>query len=90
MNSIKDLLPIGSVVVLKDTEKALMVIGILPRNEETVKDYIGVLYPEGFINTDTFLIFDHKDIELVLFRGFYGGTTWDQVLMHAQQVLEKA
>ena len=72
MNNIKDLLPIGSVVVLKDSEKALMIIGILPRNGETVRDYVGVLYPEGFISSDMFLVFDHKDIDIVLFRGFYG------------------
>lgn len=87
MNNIKDLLPIGSVVVLKDSEKALMIIGILPRNGETVRDYVGVLYPEGFISSDMFLVFDHKDIDIVLFRGFYGGTIWDQVLMRAEQVL---
>jgi hypothetical protein len=34
-----------------------------------------------------FLVFDHKDIDIVLFRGFYGGTIWDQVLMRAEQVL---
>ena len=89
MRNIKDLLPIGSVVVLEGTEKALMIVGILPRNGETVRDYVGVLYPEGFINTETFLVFDHKDIDMVLFRGFYGGHIWDQVLMHAQQVMEK-
>lgn len=88
MSSIKDLLPIGSVVVLKDSEKALMIIGILPRSGEYVRDYVGVLYPEGFISTDMFLAFDHKDIDVILFRGFYGGTIWDQVLTHAQQVME--
>lgn len=88
MSSIKDLLPIGSVVVLKDSEKALMIIGILPRSGESVRDYVGVLYPEGFISSDMFLVFDHKDIDVILFRGFYGGTIWDQVLTHAQQVME--
>lgn len=87
MNNMKDLLPIGSVVALKDTDKALMIIGILPRNGETVRDYVGVLYPEGFISSDMFLVFDHKDIEVTLFRGFYGGTLWDQVLMRAEQVM---
>lgn len=88
MDNIKDLLPIGSVVVLKDAEKALMIIGILPRSEEGVKDYIGVLYPEGYINSEMFLVFDHKDIDTILFRGFYGDTIWDQMLIHARQVLE--
>ena len=49
----KELLPIGSVVLLRDAMKKLMIIGIKPvKADEPDKmyDYIGVLYPEGFLS----------------------------------------
>ena len=45
----KDLLPIGSVVLLKDATKKLVIIGVLQVNAEQNKmyDYLAVPYPEG-------------------------------------------
>ena len=70
--NVKDLLPIGSVIWLKDAEHALMIFGIKQSNLETEEeyDYIGVLYPEGNMGTDSQFLFQHKDIEKVLFRGY--------------------
>ena len=70
MNS--KLLPIGSVITLKESQKKLMVIGISQKSEanDTVYDYIGVPYPEGFIDRETMFLFYHKDIEKVHFLGF--------------------
>ena len=46
----KNLLPIGSVVLLKDATKKLVIIGILQVNpsENKIYDYLGVPYPEGY------------------------------------------
>ena len=46
----KDLLPIGSVVTLKEGTKRLMIIGRLQQNVRTKKvyDYAGCLWPEGY------------------------------------------
>ena len=49
---IKDLLPIGSIVLLKDGEKRLMINGIMQSDASgngQEYDYLGVLYPEGHI-----------------------------------------
>ena len=49
---IKDLLPIGSVVMLRDAKKPLMIFGIKQLASERPGeefDYIGVMYPEGNI-----------------------------------------
>ena len=48
----KELLPIGSVVLLKGGIKKIMVTGIKPVSKdddgtEQEYDYIGVIYPEG-------------------------------------------
>jgi hypothetical protein len=69
----KDYLPIGSVVVLKEGEKKLMIFGILQNNEDDeteVYDYIGVPYPEGNMGEDYQYLFFHKDIDKVFFRGY--------------------
>ena len=66
----KDLLPIGSVVLLKEAEKSLMIVGILQKDEtDRVFDYIAVLFPEGYLDAETFFLFNHEDIADVRFVG---------------------
>ena len=66
-----DLLPIGSVVLLKEGDKRLMVYGIKQFVKENNKlfDYVGCLYPEGNISVDYNYAFNHEDIEKVYFVG---------------------
>ena len=48
----KELLPIGTVVILRGGLRKLMITGIKVANVDTpekVYDYIGGLYPEGFM-----------------------------------------
>ena len=69
----KDLLPIGSVVLLKGGSKKLMISGLKPTKESqpvAVYDYIGVLYPEGFISNEYNFLFNHEDINDVVFTGY--------------------
>ena len=68
--AIQNLLPIGSVVKLKNGEKPLMVFGILPQNKAQRYDYLGVLYPEGFLNQEMVFMFNHADIDEVKFIGY--------------------
>lgn len=68
-----NLLPIGSVVLLKDGAKKLMIIGIKPIKEDepnTVYDYIGVIYPEGFLGNEYNFLFNHENINDIVFRGY--------------------
>ena len=72
---INNLLPIGSVVMLKGGEKRLMVFGVMQTDavdENTVNDYdyIGVLYPEGSMGTEFQYLFNHEDITEIIHRGF--------------------
>lgn len=64
------LLPIGSVVLLNDADKELMVIGILPVNGEEKYDYMAVMYPEGYISDKYVFLFNHDDIAEVKYIGF--------------------
>ena len=64
-------LPIGSVVMLKESTKRVMIYGRLQReiDGDRVWDYIGCLYPEGNINPDHSFLFDNVQIESVFFVG---------------------
>ena len=67
-----NLLPIGSVVLLKDATKKLMIIGIMQVKESENKtyDYLAVPYPEGYLGQDTNFLFDHEDINDIIFLGY--------------------
>ena len=70
---VRSLLPIGSVVLLNGGKKPLMIYGIRQADaQDTSKeyDYISVLYPEGNLGEKTQFLFNHSDIEKILFRGF--------------------
>lgn len=67
-----ELLPIGSVVLLKNGVKTLMIYGRKQLDVETGKtfDYLGCLYPEGNISEDMNFLFNGENIEKVLFKGY--------------------
>ncbi|MFR6171121.1 MAG: DUF4176 domain-containing protein [Blautia sp.] len=69
---IKKLLPIGSVVLLKNGKKRVMIFGIKQTDNSTGKeyDYISVLYPEGNMGEAGQFLFNHSDIEKVFFQGY--------------------
>lgn len=70
---LENLLPIGSVVLLKEGTKKLMIIGIKPVTAEkpdVIYDYIGVLFPEGFLSNEYNFLFNHDDINDVVFIGY--------------------
>ncbi len=70
---IKDLLPVGSVVLLKGGIKKLVIMGIKQANAEEPDveyDYAGVMYPEGYLGNDTLYLFNHTDINDIIFTGY--------------------
>lgn len=69
---IKELLPIGSIVLLKDGEKRLMINGIMQTDTGGTQknyDYMGILYPEGHIGEGFQYLFNHEDNFLI--NGLY-------------------
>ena len=68
----KELLPVGSVVLLKGATKRLMIIGILQvkQDEDKMYDYLAVPYPEGYIGESNNFLFNHEDINDVIFKGY--------------------
>ncbi|MBQ4583395.1 MAG: DUF4176 domain-containing protein [Bacilli bacterium] len=66
-------LPIGTVVILKNATKKVMVIGFLAtdkNNNKKVYDYVGCPYPEGVVSNKQYLLFNHAQIENVFHVGY--------------------
>lgn len=72
MKNVKELLPIGTVVSLKNGTKRLMIYGIIQTlgDEKKEYDYIGVPYPEGNMGQEYQYLFYHNDVEQIYFRGY--------------------
>ncbi len=71
----KEYLPIGTIVLLKNGKKELMITGYLvtvDKNEDKVYDYSGCLYPEGIITSNQVAVFNHSQIDKIIFKGFEG------------------
>lgn len=67
----RDLLPIGSVVLLKGGEKRLMICGRIQvqGGSDVIYDYSACLYPEGITTSDGMYFFNNDAIDVVYFIG---------------------
>ena len=68
------LLPIGSVVTLKNGSKKLMVIAFCvssKQNSNEIYDYCGVLYPEGMVDSSRHFFFNNENIEKIHYLGYF-------------------
>ena len=64
-------LTIGSVVLLKDAEKRLMITGRLVTREDDnqIYDYTGCLFPEGITSSTEMYFFNNENIGKIYFVG---------------------
>lgn len=65
-------IPIGSVVMLKEAWRKIMITGYEPINPETnekMYDYMACLYPEGILNAEYNVLFNHDDIKKIFSIG---------------------
>ena len=73
MNNIKEkYLPIGTVVMLKGGSKRLMITGfcsVANDDKNTIYDYSGCMYPEGFLSSDQTALFNHDQIDKIYYMG---------------------
>lgn len=74
---IEKLLPIGSVVSLHEATRKIMIIGLSVKVKETntIYDYIGLPFPEGYIDNEKMFLFFAKDIKDVHFLGYVNAET---------------
>lgn len=81
MHTLKELLPVGSIVLLKGAVKKAAIMGYLqkvspddketaPADSSSVYDYMAVPYPEGFLGKGSIFLFNEENISEVCFRGY--------------------
>ena len=67
---INGLLPIGSVVLLKNSTKRVMIIGVCQKLNDVIYDYAGCFYPEGFLSADKNFLFNKDQLDKLYFIGY--------------------
>lgn len=88
----KDILPVGTVVLLKGATKKTVIMGILQVNEEEenkLYEYLGVPYPEGYMGRGTTYLFNREDINDIVFTG-YDNPERQGFLELVEQIYEEA
>ena len=67
-------LPLGTIVILKNMKKRLMITGFCQiekeDDKETRYDYCGCMYPEGHIGFKNVILFNHDQIGEIYYLGF--------------------
>jgi len=72
-NKVERFLPLGTVVLLKNGNKKVMITGYCCIGKESngkVFDYSGCMYPEGVLNSNKTLMFNHEQIDKVFYVGY--------------------
>lgn len=65
-------LPIGTVILLKDATKRILITGYCaatPEEPNKTYDYVGCLFPEGNLAGDDVALFDHNMIGTIAYMG---------------------
>jgi len=72
---LQGLLPIGSVVLLKESAKRVMIIGLCQKEidvsgEGKLWDYSGVVFPEGYLGPNRTFMFNGNQIDRLYAIGY--------------------
>ncbi len=71
---IEGLLPIGTVVLLKDSTKRVMIMGVCQEGVTdkgtNLYDYVGCVFPEGYMSADENFLFNTDQIDRLYFLGY--------------------
>ena len=91
------LLPIGSVVLLENSERKVMIIGICQKQldaQDAYWEYAAVPYPQGYLDEDNLFLFNGSQIKTVFATGYQDmqqfafSTQVQQALAKTHRVLE--
>jgi len=70
------LLPIGSVVLVGNSTKRVMIVGVCQMGGNDGKklwDYTGVLFPEGYFDSEKMFMFNNEQITQIYALGYQDG-----------------
>ena len=79
-------IPLGSVVLLKGAYKRLQIIGQTQANRDTKElfDYVAVPFPEGYVDADHVVMFQHEDVDKIYAIGHLDDGAYS-FMAHAEQ-----
>ena len=66
-------LPVGTICKLKGTDQMVAITGFCMKNQnlgDKVFDYVACFYPQGVFDPNKNILFDHEQIDQVVFMGF--------------------
>lgn len=68
----KGLLPIGSVVLVGNSKKKVMIVGLCQKGgtEGKLWDYAGVVFPEGYLDPNKMFLFNNDQISQIYALGY--------------------
>lgn len=65
------LLPIGSVVLIGGSIKKVMIVGVAQKGMDgKLWDYAGVLFPEGYIDSEKLFLFNSQQVAEIYALGY--------------------
>lgn len=70
---LKGLLPIGSVVLVGNSKKKVMIVGVCQKGgstEQKLWDYAGVIFPEGYLDSQKMFLFNNEQITQIYALGY--------------------
>ena len=85
------MLPLGSVVLIKNAVKKTVIIGYMQigeRDKTKLYDYVGIMYPIGTVGVDSQFLFDHEEIQDVIFTG-YKNSEFDEMIAALEKEAEE-
>lgn len=68
-----ELLPIGSVVLIGNSKKKVMIVGVCQKGGQdpnAIWDYTGVIFPEGYLDAEKMFLFNREQISHVYALGY--------------------
>lgn len=85
MISSSELLPIGSIVLMKNEFKRRIIVGVYSRNTKgEMCDYVTIGYPEGLRGQTQFGYFNNEDIKQIFFEANID-EEWDEVKVELEK-----
>ena len=84
-------MPIGTVVMLKDSESRVMIGGYASVTESDpgrIWDYSGFVFPIGYTDNDKIYSFDSDQIEYIVQYGFCD-YEWEEFIEHLSEGLKQ-
>lgn len=83
------LLPIGSVVYTLDKENMVVVVGYGGIGKKGIYDYVGLIYPYGFINKELIMLFNSSNVTKVLYEGMKT-SEYEKAVSDIQKIIASA